>query len=229
MALEVSLLPKPVHLYRRALSNMRRILDLIVGLRSLRQQVRRDDSVKDVLHARKDFISSIVLILYICEHAFRSQRLLPQFIPSARPSLQVVVNGIGEHYTQRIERRRAGQSSRGDFPFIAAFAESEGIALLTDAVEDLVEVTRTLFGAAAWWGYGDTNTEDGGIAAVLREELEERLQSLSPSRAPSMFLEVNRSRISTPLGSPTSALGSASASRRHSTYFHHENEASGAA
>ncbi|KZT52484.1 hypothetical protein CALCODRAFT_89644 [Calocera cornea HHB12733] len=220
MALEVSLLPKPVHLYRRALSNMRRILDLIAGLRSLRQQVRRDDSVKDVLHARKDFISSLVLILYICEHAFRSQRLLPQFIPSARPSLQIVVRGIAEHYKQRIERRRAGLSSRGDFPFIAAFAESEGIALLTDAIEDLVDVTRTLFGAAAWWGYGDVNTEDGGIAAALREELEEQLSTLTPPRGPSMFFEVNRSAVSTPLGSPSSA----SQSRRELARFPHDHD-----
>ncbi|KAJ1309455.1 hypothetical protein OPQ81_006231 [Rhizoctonia solani] len=119
---EISLMPKPTPSYRAATNYAQRLVDLIAGLRRIRENVPHM-AIDPVLVHRQRAASCITLALFACEHAFRSRRALPQVLPSS-------------------------EARATDIGYV--MAENEVIEEMVRAVEGLVQVTRGLFGTSAW-------------------------------------------------------------------------------
>ncbi|KAF8758270.1 Fusaric acid resistance protein-like [Rhizoctonia solani] len=86
---ELSLMPKPTSAYREATNYAQRLVDLVAGLRRIREDVPHT-AIDSVLVHRQRAASCITLSLFACEHAFRSRRALPQVLPSARKALDAL-------------------------------------------------------------------------------------------------------------------------------------------
>jgi hypothetical protein len=152
---------KPIRRYRKMASRLQRTLDLLVGIRRVREHIPRKTVVTDVMQERVELVSlllpvrdtasyprqmsCICMAFHAAQHAFRSRQPLPQFIPSSRHALRVLQSQIREN--------RAGAPSplRGEsLPAVHAMAEQELLSHLVDELEGMLELTRELFGAAAW-------------------------------------------------------------------------------
>jgi len=143
---EVSLTPKPVSTYRQVLSSQQRLLDVLTGLRRIREHLPRKAVVNEVLEERRNLIACVYLSLLACEHAFRSRRSLPQCLPSMRMALnqlnQAVERSLGMEY-------QANPTESG-FALIFAHVEHEALTEMVTEIENLLELCRRLFGTAAW-------------------------------------------------------------------------------
>jgi hypothetical protein len=91
-------------------------------------------------------MSCVCMALYACENAFRSRHPLPQFIPSARHAFNTLQMQVTEHIRQA---REEDHTSMG-LSLVYAFAESEVLRDLIDNIEELLQLSRDLFGSAAW-------------------------------------------------------------------------------
>ncbi|KAH7318023.1 hypothetical protein B0J17DRAFT_686599 [Rhizoctonia solani] len=136
---EISLMPKPTPSYRAATNYTQRLVDLVAGLRRIRENVPHM-AIDPVLVHRQRVASCITLALFACEHAFRSRRALPQVLPSPRKALDAL----------NVELMDALQSEARATDIGYAMAENEVIEEMVRAVEGLVQVTRGLFGTSAW-------------------------------------------------------------------------------
>ncbi|CAE6439049.1 unnamed protein product [Rhizoctonia solani] len=136
---EISLMPKPTPSYRAATNYTQRLVDLVAGLRRIRENVPHM-AIDPVLVHRQRVASCITLALFACEHAFRSRRALPQVLPSPRKALDAL----------NVELMEALQSEARATDIGYAMAENEVIEEMVRAVEGLVQVTRGLFGTSAW-------------------------------------------------------------------------------
>ncbi|CAE6509045.1 unnamed protein product, partial [Rhizoctonia solani] len=141
---EISLMPKPTPSYRAATSYAQRLVDLVAGLRRIRENVPHI-AIDPVLVHRQRAASCITLALFACEHAFRSRRALPQILPSPRKALD----------TLNVELMETLQSEARATDIGYAMAENEVIEEMVRAVEGLVQVTRGLFGTSAWLSGAD--------------------------------------------------------------------------
>ncbi|KZT52483.1 hypothetical protein CALCODRAFT_558069 [Calocera cornea HHB12733] len=153
MSLEFSLLPKPIGLYRQVSCSLRRVVDLVVALRSVRQYIPPEETVSRVLDLRMDLVSSMILILYACEHAFKSQEPVPQFLPSTQQALYELMSGIKSHFHRKDDEKQRPS----DMAYMFSFAESEAMAEISEALDDLLQLTTSMFGVKEWWdgeGYG---------------------------------------------------------------------------
>ncbi|CAE6336575.1 unnamed protein product [Rhizoctonia solani] len=136
---ELSLMPKPTPAYREATNYAQRLVDLVAGLRRIREDVPHS-AIDPVLVHRQRAASCITLSLFACEHAFRSRRALPQVLPSARKALDTL--------NAELMNRLQSEARATDIGY--AMAENEVIEEMVRVVEGLVQVTRGLFGTSAW-------------------------------------------------------------------------------
>ncbi|CAE6442935.1 unnamed protein product [Rhizoctonia solani] len=123
---------KPITSYRKATDYVQRLVDLIIGLRHIRENIPHR-AAAPVLAYQKRVDSCITLALYACEHAFRSQRALPHILPSCRKVFDAEL---------RIDtlQRDVGH----------AMAENEVMEQVACTVDGLVQVARELFGMRMW-------------------------------------------------------------------------------
>ncbi|KAG8691597.1 hypothetical protein FRC08_010124, partial [Ceratobasidium sp. 394] len=132
---EISLMPKPTRLYRASAESVQRIADLVSGLRRIRENVPQE-AIEQVLQHRQHTVSCVCVVLFACEHAFRSRRPLPQMLPSPRKSMDALSRELME-VLQDVPRAT-------DIGY--AVAEQEVREEMIEALEVLIGVTRALFG-----------------------------------------------------------------------------------
>ncbi|KIJ69535.1 hypothetical protein HYDPIDRAFT_145711 [Hydnomerulius pinastri MD-312] len=143
---ELSLVPKPMRHYREVVYKIQKILDLMTGLRKIRENIPRKETVASVLKERREFISCVCLTLFASEHVFRARQPLPQFLPSARQALEVLTAQIELRLWQAMEEDR----SLMKLSLVYSLAEREVMKDMVDTLEDLLELCRQLFGTSAW-------------------------------------------------------------------------------
>ncbi|OJA19741.1 hypothetical protein AZE42_01511 [Rhizopogon vesiculosus] len=139
---ELSLVPKPMRHYRAVILIIQKILDLMTGLRKIREHMPCKETVASVLKERREFISCICLSLFASEHVFRAQQPLPQFLPSARQALETLTSQI------EAKTRRAIDEDVESFKGISlaySVAECEVMGDMVDTIEELLELCRQLF------------------------------------------------------------------------------------
>ncbi|KAH7908025.1 Fusaric acid resistance protein-like-domain-containing protein [Hygrophoropsis aurantiaca] len=149
MGHELSLVPKPMRHYRQVVQKLQKILDLMTGLRKIREKIPRKETVASVLKERREFVSCICIALFASEHVFRSRKPLPQFLPSSRQALENLVTQV----EQRIQIAIENDHSFVGLSVVYSFAEREVMHDLVDTVEELLELCRQLFGTSAWLTY----------------------------------------------------------------------------
>ncbi|KAI0798119.1 hypothetical protein C8Q75DRAFT_709584 [Abortiporus biennis] len=143
---ELGLLPKPIRHYRSVVAVLQRLLDLLTGLRKVRENIPRKETVSDVFKERQEFMSCVCIALFACQHAFRTREPLPQFLPSARHAF----SSLERHSYKSIRRTRENDPNALGLHLIYAFAEQEILRDLVDVLEDLLSLTGKLFGASEW-------------------------------------------------------------------------------
>ncbi|CCM06383.1 uncharacterized protein FIBRA_08642 [Fibroporia radiculosa] len=158
---EISLLPKPLARYRRIVTLMQRLLDGMTGLRKIRENIPRRETVSNVYNERHEFLSCVCITLYACQHAFRARESLPQFLPSPRHAL----DNLEEHIQQSIRNAREANVNAMGLSLVYAFAEQEVLRHMVDTLEELLELTGRLFGTSAWM----TNEQHMSMASVAED------------------------------------------------------------
>ncbi|TCD67659.1 hypothetical protein EIP91_012169 [Steccherinum ochraceum] len=143
---ELGLLPKPIRHYRKVVLNMQKALDLLTGLRKIRENIPRQETVIDVFTERRAFMSCICILLFACQHAFRTREPLPQFLPSARHALDTL-----EHHMHNCLRKAPRDDARAFGVQLGyVFAEQETMRNMVETLEKLLELSGELFGTSAW-------------------------------------------------------------------------------
>ncbi|OBZ75721.1 Uncharacterized protein C26F1.08c [Grifola frondosa] len=159
---ELSLLPKPLRHYRRVVTILQKTLDLMTGLRKIRENIPRKETVANVFKERREFMSCVCLTLFACQHAFRAREPLPQFLPSARHAFTNLETQVQEC----IRCAREEDPHAMGLSLIYAFAEQEVMKDMVDTLEELLELSGRLFGTSAWLTqesqFSRTNTREEG-------------------------------------------------------------------
>ncbi|KAI0637282.1 hypothetical protein C8Q77DRAFT_1050225 [Trametes polyzona] len=143
---ELSLLPKPLRHYRQVIITMQKLLDVMTGLRKIRENIPRKETVSNVFKERREFMSCVCITLFACQHAFHAREPLPQFLPSARHAFA----NLEAHVQECIHRAREADPHALGLSLVYAFAEQEVMQNLVDTLEELLDVTGRLFGTNAW-------------------------------------------------------------------------------
>lgn len=143
---EISLLPKPLAHYRRVVRTMQKLLDAMTGLRKIRENIPRRETVSSVFNERREFMSCVCITLYACQHAFRAREPLPQFLPSPRHALE----NLEAHVQDSIHTAREEDTHAMGLSLVYAFAEQEVMKNMVDTLEELLELSGRLFGTTAW-------------------------------------------------------------------------------
>lgn len=143
---ELDLLPKPLRHYRRVVTVLQNVLDLMTGLRKIRENIPRKITVAEVFHERREFMSCVCIALFACQHAFRAREPLPQFLPSARHAFEV----FEDHVQERINQAREEDPEALGLSLVYAFAEQQVMRNMVDTLEALLELTGSLFGTSTW-------------------------------------------------------------------------------
>lgn len=143
---EISLLPKPLAHYRRVVRTMQKLLDAMTGLRKIRENIPRRETVSSVFNERREFMSCVCITLYACQHAFRAREPLPQFLPSPRHALE----NLEAHVQDSIHTAREEETHAMGLSLVYAFAEQEVMKNMVDTLEELLELSGRLFGTTAW-------------------------------------------------------------------------------
>ncbi|KAI9510385.1 hypothetical protein F5148DRAFT_592931 [Russula earlei] len=128
--------------YCNAISSLQATLDVLTGLRTIREHIPVREAISGVVNDRREFVSCICISLYACEHAFRARQPLPQFLPSARHAHTTLISSVAE--SMRQSPRTLGLSHA------YTAAEGEVLAHLVDTLESLLAISRSLFGTAEW-------------------------------------------------------------------------------
>ncbi|KZT03579.1 uncharacterized protein LAESUDRAFT_659459 [Laetiporus sulphureus 93-53] len=143
---EISLLPKPLAHYRQTVTVMQKFLDVMTGLRKIRENIPRRETVARVFNERREFMSCVCITLYACQHAFRAREPLPQFIPSPKHALE----NLEHHVQDSIRQAREEDAYAMGLSLVYAFAEQEVLKNMVVILEELLENTGRLFGTSAW-------------------------------------------------------------------------------
>jgi len=143
---EISLVPKPLAHYRRTVATVQKLLDAMTGLRKIRENIPRKETVSNVFGERREFMSCVCITLYACQHAFRAREPLPQFLPSPKHALET----LESHVQDSIRRAREEDPHCMGLSLIYAFAELEVLKHMVCTLEELLELTGRLFGTTAW-------------------------------------------------------------------------------
>ncbi|KAG6918866.1 hypothetical protein DXG01_010929 [Tephrocybe rancida] len=140
-------LKKPLRCYRQIVIVLQRLLDLLIGVRKVRENIPRTETVEAVIAQRRALMSCVCLSFFACEHAFQSRQSLPQFLPSAREALRTLERDVEQH----ISRAQKEISEPLGLPIVYAYSEIKILRDLVQAIEDLLDLTRQLFGTSAWY------------------------------------------------------------------------------
>ncbi|PCH38737.1 hypothetical protein WOLCODRAFT_88241 [Wolfiporia cocos MD-104 SS10] len=125
---------------------MQKLLDVMTGLRKIRENIPRQETVASVFNERREFMSCVCITLYACQHAFRARESLPQFLPSPRHAYE----HLETHVQDSIRKAREEDAQSMGLSLVYAFAEQEVMKNMVDTLEDLLELTGRLFGTSAW-------------------------------------------------------------------------------
>ena len=140
--------------YRQTVENLQAVLDIMTGIRKIRENIPIRETVAPVLTERREFVSTICLFLYAIEHAFRARQPLPQFLPSCRAALSKLLTHIEAAiaHSNSPPHSPPGSPRMGssDLSLVYTLAESEVLKDLVEAVESLLGTCRVLFGTATW-------------------------------------------------------------------------------
>ncbi|KAF9228048.1 hypothetical protein BS17DRAFT_793616 [Gyrodon lividus] len=139
---ELSLVPKPMRHYREV------VLDLMMGLRKIREPIPRKETVACVLKERRNFVSCVCLTLFASEQVFRARQPFPQFLPSARKALEVLTAQIEFRLWQAFQEDKSPMKLK--LSLVYSLAEREVMKDMVDTPEELLELCRALFGTSAW-------------------------------------------------------------------------------
>lgn len=141
---ELSWVPKPTRKYQEAVFLMQRLLDIMTGLRKVRENVPKEIAIVNVLSERRDMISCVCVGLFACENAFRGRQPIPQFLPSARSALNKL----------ELKVRHALYESQKDTLMnlspAYALVEGEIMKAMVVTLEAMTELCRSLFGSDEW-------------------------------------------------------------------------------
>ncbi|KAK7689181.1 hypothetical protein QCA50_007872 [Cerrena zonata] len=143
---ELGLIPKPLRMYRRVVTVIQKILDLLTGLRKIRENIPRKEAVSNVFRERREFMSCVCITLFACQHAFRTREPLPQFLPSVRHAF----DSLETHIYDSLLKAQAEDPHAMGMSLVYAFAEQEVMRNMVNALEELVELTGRLFGTSTW-------------------------------------------------------------------------------
>lgn len=137
---EVSLLPKPVHVYADFTDTIALVYDKLVEIRTLRLSIPRKETVLDVLDKRRDIVNAIYLVLFAVAHTIRSHQPIPQYLPRPDEAVRRFADAIQGHAdASPVEERRELA--------VAYFrAELAAMLQLCNHLDDLVELAKRLFG-----------------------------------------------------------------------------------
>lgn len=133
--------------YRETISVMQKLLDLLTGLRLVRASIPKKETVTAVVSQRRELVSCICVSLFACEQAFGARQPLPQFLPSAQQALR----NLQSHVDARIQQSRAEGLNDLGLSLVYAFAEADILTNLVDTVEELLDLSRQLFGTSSWF------------------------------------------------------------------------------
>ncbi|KAL1743278.1 hypothetical protein HDZ31DRAFT_41293 [Schizophyllum fasciatum] len=145
---ELSLVPKPMRRYRRLLGILQNLLDVLSGIRKARENIPRRETVTAVIAQRRELVSCVCISFFACEQVYRGRQPLPQYLPSSRQAVRTLEQHIEEH----IKETRDNTSIEAlGLSLIYAFAEIDLLRDLTERLEDLLDVTKQLFGSHSWF------------------------------------------------------------------------------
>ncbi|KAJ3777872.1 hypothetical protein FB446DRAFT_77222 [Lentinula raphanica] len=144
---ELSLVPIPMKKYRLLVITLQKLLDLFTGLRKIRANIPRRETVIEVADQRREFVSCICVSLFACEQVFGARHPLPQFLPSYRLALEHLKESIDIH----IRSTREKWHGPSGISLIYALAETNVMSDIVDTLDELLELSRQLFGTAAWF------------------------------------------------------------------------------
>lgn len=139
MTSEFSLVPKPVLIVRRIYDHLEMIFVLFVTLRSFREQEflgDRQDALFGDLPLRQEFISSVILDLWLAGQVMVTRSKLPQSLPSTRRALEDLVTATALEYHELLchdARDNTKHKSFYDGPMIEPFVQAELPDLSDDA------------------------------------------------------------------------------------------------
>jgi len=125
------------------------LLDILTGLRRIREHVPKRVVVSAVTTERKEFISCVCISLLACENAFSSRCRLPQFMPSARGALDDLIIAVQTSLREEYESYESNASGLG-LALAFAFAEHEALVEMVESLESLLVLCRQLFGTSMW-------------------------------------------------------------------------------
>lgn len=143
---ELSLMPKPMRSYQQVVQALQKALDQMTGLRKIRENIPRRETVAAVFQERRELISCVCVSLFACEQVFMARQPLPQFLPSARQALQILEGQVEE----RIQEARKKDPFAMGYSLVYSFAETEAMRNFVDTVHELLDICRDLFGTASW-------------------------------------------------------------------------------
>ncbi|KAL1705659.1 hypothetical protein EV121DRAFT_279390 [Schizophyllum commune] len=145
---ELSLVPKPMRRYRRLLGILQNLLDVLSGIRKARENIPRRETVNAVIAQRRELVSCVCISFFACEQVYRGRQPLPQYLPSSRQAVRTLERHIEEH----IKETRDNESIEAlGLSLIYAFAEIDLLRDLAERLEDLLDVTKQLFGSHSWF------------------------------------------------------------------------------
>lgn len=116
--------------YRELVRTLQKLLDLFTGLRQIRENIPRKETVIEVVEQRRELVSCITLTLFACELVFGARHHLPQFLPSSRLALDNLKRSIDLH----IRKTRENFDGPLGLSVIYALAEHH---VLRDIVSDV--------------------------------------------------------------------------------------------
>lgn len=145
---ELSLVPKPMRRYRQLLVILQNLLDVLSGIRKARENIPRKETVNAVIAQRRELVSCVCVSLFACEQVYRVRQPLPQYLPSSRQAVQTLERHIEEHIKETQESETVDALG---LSLIYAFAEIDLLRDLAERLEELLDVTKQLFGSHSWF------------------------------------------------------------------------------
>ncbi|GAW05452.1 hypothetical protein LENED_007313 [Lentinula edodes] len=142
---ELSLVPIPMKKYRHLVRTLQKLLDLFTGLRKIRENIPRRETVIEVAEERRELISCICVSLFACEQVFLARHTLPQFLPSYRQALENLKQSIDLHMRNTREKLHGPMG----LSLVYALAETNILTDIVETIDELLELSRQLFGTAA--------------------------------------------------------------------------------
>ncbi|KXN87739.1 hypothetical protein AN958_08215 [Leucoagaricus sp. SymC.cos] len=162
---EASLIPKPMRRYRQVLTALHQLSNILTSLRKVVQHIPKKEIVTTVAPQRRELVSCVCISLFASEQVFRARQPLPQFLPSSRIAFMSLEREVEE---QLLQTHQDDNDSRISLIYI--FAELDLLAELVDAIDDLVDHTRQLFGTSAWLDQmNPTPMYTSGVTSVVED------------------------------------------------------------